>query len=185
MIEASHKSIIRFMRLLPEKVNLEQALVTALWVDRTTVRKRTGFTPQYLVYGFEGHSPLANLIRHNPDIRTYSEDELFLFRFQQLYHRQHEITSALDTQRRTREHHKEVFDNRYDTLTKLQSGDLVLVTDGDFTHPNKLGQRWAGPYKIRKILSRTYYLQSLSGIRILRRYTREMIKPFHLRKRNV
>ena len=112
MIEASHKSIIHFMRLFPEKVNLEQALVTALWVDRTTVRKRTGFTPQYLVYGFEGHSPLVNLIRHSPDIRTYSEDELFLFRFQQLYHRQHQITSALDTQRRTREHHKEVFDNR-------------------------------------------------------------------------
>lgn len=178
MIEASHKGIIRFMRLLPPNANLQHALDTALWVDRTTVRRRTGFTPQYLVYGFEGHSPLTALLRYTPKSTDYTETELFHFRFRQLYYKNQLIDSALDTQRLDRERQKTNFDARYDTTVTLHAGDLVLVTDGDSKLPGKLDQRWAGPYKIRKILSRTYYLKSLSGIHILRKYTREMLKPF-------
>lgn len=181
MIEASHKRIIRFMQLLPPRVNFQHALLTALWVDRTTVRKRTGFSPQYLVYGFEGHSPLRSFLDITPKHTSYTEDELFKFRFRQLYHRTTQIESALDTQRKARERQKANFDDRYDTTTTLQVGDLVLVTDKNQGQLGKLAYRWAGPYKVWRKLSRTYYLQSLSGIKILRCYTREMLKPYILR----
>ncbi|EDK46703.1 hypothetical protein LELG_04884 [Lodderomyces elongisporus NRRL YB-4239] len=185
MIEASHKRIIRFMQLLPPRVNFQHALLTALWVDRTTVRKRTGFSPQYLVYGFEGHSPLRSFLDITPKHTTYTEDELFKFRFRQLYHRTTQIESALDTQRNARERQKVKFDERYDTTTILQVGDLVLVTDKNQGPQGKLAQRWAGPYKVWRKLSRIYHLQSLSGIKILRCYTREMIKPYVLRSTQI
>ncbi|EDK44732.1 hypothetical protein LELG_02911 [Lodderomyces elongisporus NRRL YB-4239] len=175
MIEASHKRLIRFIKLVPENKNLSKVLNAALWVDRTTVRKRTGFTPQYLVFGFEGNNLLQSLMQTPSDIQQYTEDELFKFRVGQFYFRKQQEDSAKETQRRDRDHQKEVFDKRYDTNVPIKKGDLVLVYDAA---TNKMGLNWSGPFVVRKVLSRIYYLSNLQGIPMKRQYTREMLKPF-------
>ncbi|EDK47595.1 hypothetical protein LELG_05776 [Lodderomyces elongisporus NRRL YB-4239] len=109
------------------------------------------------------------------DIQQYTEDELFKFRVGQFYFRKQQEDSAKETQRRDRDHQKEVFDKRYDTNVPIKKGDLVLVYDAA---TNKMGLNWSGPFVVRKVLSRIYYLSNLQGIPMKRQYTREMLKPF-------
>lgn len=92
--EREHVTIISFLKKLPKELDWRQYLPTALKTDRNTVKSATGFTPQYLLYGYMGYSSLDLLCEKIPDDKIYTREELFKFRFQQLQFKESQYQSA-------------------------------------------------------------------------------------------
>ncbi|KAI5950712.1 hypothetical protein KGF54_003786, partial [Candida jiufengensis] len=182
MSERGHQSFINFFKKLPDITDWEKFLPCALWVDRTNVRSRTGFSSQYLVYGFQGYSDLNTITSLKPETKLYSEDELFKFRFKQLYFKEIQLPSAYYTQERQRTQHKLKFDTKHELTNQIRVGDLVLVWDKptpvSMLHSKKLDPRWSGPYLVNNVNNNIYKLKSLSGLPLNRQFTREMLKKY-------
>ena len=89
------------------------------WVDRTQVRSTTGLTPQYLVHGFMGHSPLSVLYSVPVPQLQLSQDELFAFRFDQLRQRLHNHLSAEHMTAYQSQQQKIIFDKKTGRIDPL------------------------------------------------------------------
>lgn len=186
MVERGHQNILNFIRSLPNPANWEEHLPTILWTDRTTPKSRTGYTPQFLMFGFEGVG--------NPDILQssfradvkYTPLQLLKGRYKQLSSKNFELGIAKSTQYRQKKKYKAGYDKRYETAKKLRVGDLVLVKSplikDDKAPADKISPRWSGPYRIVLIKEQWYKLQSLEGVPIATTYTRGMLKKYFQRK---
>lgn len=185
--ERGHVAIISFLKKLPKELDWRKYLPTALKTDRNTVKSTTGFTPQYLLYGYMGYTSLDLLCEKIPDDKLYTQEELFKFRFQQLQFRESQYQSAYISTERNRSRYKQIVDNKNESNKKIEPGDWVLVYDRPLknpfaSHAKKLEEKWAGPYKVASRGDRIYWLEELDGTLMGRPYSREMIKPFISRK---
>lgn len=186
MAERGHRSILNFIRSLPNPAKWEEHLSTILWVDRSTPKTRTGYTPQFLMFGFEGVGNPDILQSSFRDDVKYTPQQLLKGRYKQLSAKNFETRIAKSTQYRQKKKYKAGYDNRYETTKKLRVGDLVLakspLTKDDKVPIDKISPRWSGPYRIVSIDEQWYKLQSLEGIPIATTYTRGMLKKFFQRK---
>lgn len=185
--ERGRVAIIPFLKKLPKELDWRKYLPTALKTDRNTVKSTTGFTPQYLLYGYMGYTSLDLLCEKIPDDKLYTQEELFKFRFQQLQFRESQYQSAYISTERNRSRYKQIVDNKNESNKKIEPGDWVLVYDRPLknpfaSHAKKLEEKWAGPYKVASRGDRIYWLEELDGTLMGRPYSREMIKPFISRK---
>jgi hypothetical protein len=153
-------------------------LSLALWADRISVRRSTGYSAFELVYGRECLLPVELSVASWSLIdwdSVKTRMDLIFARMQQLDERTLELSQAVENLRNSRKANKTYFDQhnrlRPDGEQQLQVGDLVLLHNsykyktGKPPRVSKLDDRWLGPYPIREITENStfYYLEELDG----------------------
>jgi len=182
LVERGHAPIVNSLakychgKLNPQK--WPQYLPLALWADRVSVRRTTGYSAFTLLYGRECILPIDfsiqswNMVVWN-EIKT--REDLLLARMKQLDERRLIEARASSEQERARESNKIYFDSHKRLRTKnqqLRVGDLVLmhntIVSGTRALATKLDDRWFGPYRIREVpTDSTYYrLEELDGVHL-------------------
>lgn len=170
-------------------------LSLAMWADRITVRRSTGYSAFELVYGRECLLPIQlainswNVIDWNG---VKDREGLIMARMEQLDERRRMEIDAARNLRLSRLRNKTYFDiskRLRPPGQKLRNGDLVLV----FRFPNqkihsrarKLDERWQGPYRIRdEVEDSTFYmLEELDGTPLKQKFPGDQLKLYFARTR--
>jgi hypothetical protein len=136
------------------------------------VRRSTGVTPYYLMYGHECVLPigLAETTRMLSNWETvYTTEDLIVARMGQLERRPEEVSRAMVRLRRSRAAGVNSRNERYERRQRnrdFQVGDLVLVRDAarDNTHRTKEADRYWGPFRVvRQGANGAFALAELNG----------------------
>ena len=136
--------------------NWEDALPAVEYTLNNTVSKSTGYTPFYLQYGFHPESPMDLMVQHNEGaseaVNTWTR------RMQKDFH---EALTNLQIAVQSQVHQAD----KHRRHVEYKVGDQVLLevykhnTKGT---ARKLQRRYAGPFEIKRVISRTAYELSLS-----------------------
>jgi hypothetical protein len=167
-------------------------LPLALWADRISVRRSTGYSAFELVYGRDCLLPVELMIESWQTVdweAVESREDLILARMQQLDHRRVSETIAAANLRNSRKANKVYFDEHHRHRPhdqQLREGDLVLLFNSSLqrNRHTKLNDNWRGPYRIiEKAENSTYYrLAELDGTPLSGTTAGEHIKKFHSRE---
>jgi hypothetical protein len=175
-------------------------LSLAMWADRITVRRTTGYSAFELVYGRECLLPIQLAVNswNLVDWDVVKDDEsLILARMEQLDERKLMEAEAARNLQRSRIQNKAYFDSirRIRPPSQaLKKGDLVvaarfpkLLLGERLSREDKLDDRWEGPYRIRdEVEDSTYYLlEELSGVPLKRKFAGNQLKKYFVRKGDV
>jgi transposase InsO family protein len=179
LVERGHQAVVNAIAKYcedPEKKDWPRHLHLALWADRITVRRSTGYPAFELVYGRDCLLPIDfspaswSIVDWEGEVRTH--EDLILARMRQLDERNLTIVKAAEQLESSRRANKEWFDEHRRLRTEnqqLKIGDLVLlhqtIGSGNRALNKKLQDRWAGPYRISEIPpnSTFYKLEELDG----------------------
>lgn len=154
----------------------EEWLPYALWADRTTARRSTGYSPYYLMYGQHSVFPVdfefnTFLIAGWGSVETTAE--LLKIRASQLRNVGDDRTIARHELQETRDasvfHHNDTLLRRHQDR-HFRPGDLVLVRNSaqDNSMAVRKDPRFRGPYRIAKLSSMgAAELKELDGTIIL------------------
>jgi ribonuclease HI len=203
LVERGHQTIInaiaKYRRndtsvrsgLYPKEKGWTRYLALALWADRITVRRTTGYSAFELIYGRECLLPVQlaveswSLVEWD-DVKTH--EDLILARMRQLDERITMEDIAARNQRRFRTQNKTYFDEAARLRPpdrEVHIGDLVLIFRPQMLQKTKsrdlkLDDRWQGPYRVReKPLDSTFYLlEELDGTEMKRKYAGEHVKKY-------
>ncbi|EDO17966.1 hypothetical protein Kpol_1054p12 [Vanderwaltozyma polyspora DSM 70294] len=186
-IESQHKSFVHVLQRLPGPWFNNTS--NALLADRWTVKRSTGYTPGYLVFGYHGFSSLDSLLYSFSTFdffTTVSSYSLLYYRAQQFLFREAASSQALAHLSRHRLKMKEYYDLVHHTTDhSFAVGDIVLVEDQlrkrNIGRSRKAISIWCGPYRISKVLKHIYQLEELYGTRIHRHFPPEFLKIFQSR----
>ena len=144
----------------------------AVFADRITVSRITGFSPYYLLHGVHPLLPMDLtestflVTGFHPDMDTST---LLALRMRQLAKLPADVAAASETLRQARYKSKEDFERRYHkklTQQVYQPGDFVLVrnTAVEMSHDRKHQPRYLGPYVVAQQVSKNAYrLQEMDG----------------------
>ena len=131
----------------------------AFFADRITVRRQTGYSPYYLLYGTEPLLPF-DLAEASFMISAYKErmstKALLAARMRHLAKKPEDIEKAAQTLKKHRLKSKEVFEQRFQTRLRqdlFNVGDLVLVRNTAIEKElnRKTKPRYLGPYKVQRV----------------------------------
>ena len=167
-------------------------LPLALWADRISIRRTTGFSAFELLYGRDCLLPIElsleswSVVDWEGEITT--REDLLTARMRQLDQRNiHEARAAINL-KNSRLGDKAHFDSTKRLRTAAQQlhvGDLVLLhnTIIQHSHSCKLDDQWRRPYWIRKILedSTFYRLEELYGTLLAASFAENRLKRFFTR----
>jgi hypothetical protein len=169
-------------------------LPLALWADRVSVRRSTGYSAFELVYGRDCLLPVEFsvdswcVVDWEDEVQT--REDLLMARMRQLDERTLSEIRAAENLRDNRLGNKAYFDRTKNLRPESQQlcvGDLVLVHDtrhaNDRSRSRKLEFRWLGPYCIREVTpdSTHYYLNELNGTQLKRSFAGNRLKRFFSR----
>jgi hypothetical protein len=164
---------------------------SALWADRVTVKRTTGFSPYYLRYGQDCVLPIESIIGTWPIIKVdnassmMETSELLALRTAQLT--KHRLALELGYQRmleikmKNAEYFNAIMKKRKEPLV---IGDLVLLenTRVRFGIGRKLDPFWFGPYRIVTIVGNGLYrISELDGTLLKEEITGNRLKHYKLR----
>jgi transposase InsO family protein len=153
-------------------------LDTALMVLRTTKNSGTGFTPAYLLFGYEMRTP-AVWVSPREDYVEGEEDLELLDRIDLI---QGKLVDVREEARRVSDERKAKAKLRYDARVvrrrRFEVGEEVLLKDE--TPSSKLEDKWEGPFKIWKVnpVSGTYYLTGKNGLVVKHPVNGDRLKTF-------
>jgi len=163
----------------------------ALWADRMTISRTTGYTPSELLFGAIPPTP------GDGDLDTWlipqwadnaRREDLIAWRVEQLTRRGALEIDAQEKLRKAREKSVHDANERRATRNKeILPGDWVLVWKSqlDVQHDtaSKFAQKWNGPFVVLDVDKfNTYKLRTLDGIPIAKRIAGKRIKLFRQRK---
>lgn len=163
----------------------------ALWADRITAKRSTGYSPFYLIYGHEAILPID--IKYDnwlslPWKKNMTTEELLQARVYQIANSKEHLKNASSNLKKSRIAGKEYFDStKMLRKEKLKVGDLVLLHDTklDTLWSHKLNMKWSGPYKIVQVNQNgTYRLTELDNTPLASPQPGNRLKIFHLRNYN-
>lgn len=167
VVERGHRELVRALErwlgsrrkgLWPDYLHL------ATMADNLTVRRRTGFSPFQLMYGREMDLGLQFGIPEGT-VGQMSEEELIAARLASLVKHERNIGIAFDRLSSARQ--RAAAANNLLRRTRplpLAVGDFVKKSLETASFIPKFGERWAGPYKVKKVLGNgAYILEELSG----------------------
>jgi ribonuclease HI len=203
LIERGHQTIINAIAkyraadtsirsgLYPRETGWTRYLALALWADRITTRRATGYSAFELIYGRECLLPIQLAIESWSLIEwdnVKSHEDLIVARMRQLDERVTMEDISARNLRRFRTQNKAYFDAaarlRGEDHT-IQPNDLVLVFRPAILQKTrnrslKLDERWQGPYRVReKPLDSTFYLLAeLDGTPLKRKYAGDQVKKY-------
>ena len=191
LVERGHAPIVSALAKYDDPTRWDEYLPLALWADRISVRRSTGYSAFELVYGRDCILPIEFAVSSWSMVANWegitTREHLLRARMQQLDQRNLELTQAAENLRNSRRANKAYFDEHHDIRKEeLKIGDLVLVYKGNINirlRDNKLADRWDGPYRIRYIpRNSTYYeVEELDGVAAHWRVAGNRIKKFHSR----
>ena len=174
LIKSCEGQINRWPDLLP----------LAVFADRITIRRSTGFSPYYLLHGT--HPVLPMDLRESTFLvqgfqSNMSSEDLLALRIRQLQKKPEDIARAAEVLRQTRMNSKQHFEHKFaHRLRKeaFQPGDLVLVRNTAIERElnRKHKPRYLGPYEVvRQTHNGAYVVKELNG-----NISRESIAAFRL-----
>ena len=149
-------------------------LQAALYADRITTRRATGFSPYYLLHGVHPLLPcdLAEVTFMVPRMKEGMTDEdLIIARTRQIAKMPEDLARAKATLEKSRFQTKERFNKRFEQRirhTAFKPGELVLVRNNQLEKTvsinRKIRNRYMGPYRvIRETKGKAYVLEELNG----------------------
>jgi len=162
----------------------------ALWADRVTVKKSTGFSPYYLMFGQHCMLPIEL------DAVTWfisewksemSTNDLLAARARQMARRDEDLEIAIDKLKKARLNNKKDFDKTKRLRPEpILVDDLVILFESQFESriSRKFRNLWTGPYRVVEVRSDGSYLISqldnsasevVAGNRIKKFKSREML----------
>lgn len=162
LLKACKGKITKWPDYLPE----------ALFADRVTTSRVTGFSPYQLLHGTDPVLPFDLLeatflvTGYHPGMSTI---ELLALRIQQLCKRPADIEKAAQTLHKARFASKEHFEKQFQTKlirTEFKPGDLVLVrnTPIETSHDRKPYPRYLGPFQVvQKGKGKSYIMREMDG----------------------
>ena len=160
------------------------------FADRVTVRKATGFSPYYLLYGVDPILPL-DLFEATYLVsgfrKNLSTEELIALRIRQLAKHDDDIEQASQTLYQSRLKSKFEFERRFQKRLwrgEYQSGDLVLVRNSRVEKEldRKTKPRYLGPFEVvRRTKGGSYVLKELDGTQSRRGVAAFRLLPYHSR----
>ena len=168
-------------------------LPLALWADRITIRRSTGYSAFKLLYGRECLLPVELAIESWSVVdweEVKSREELILARMKQLDWRKISETQAAMNLKNSRRTNKDYFDQHKCLRPKTQQlrvGDLVLLINDELllsrNRQKKINDRWRGPYRIREVAedSTFYRLEELDGTPLTSSIAGNRLKRFFIR----
>ncbi|KAI0353426.1 hypothetical protein OH77DRAFT_1382617, partial [Trametes cingulata] len=162
LVKACEGQISRWPELLP----------LAVFADRISIRRSTGFSPYFLLHGV--HPILPMDLRESTFMvqgfrSNMSHTELLALRIRQLERKPRDIARAAEVLRNTRLTSKEQFEKRFAHRLQresFESGDLVLVRNSAIEREmnRKHKPRYLGPYEIvRRTRNGSYVIRELNG----------------------
>ena len=145
----------------------------AFFADRVTVRRQTGYSPYYLLYGVDPLLPF-DLAEASFMIDSYTSDmttvDLLASRIRQLQKKPADIEKAALTLQKNRLRSKTQFEAKFHARLTQQTyppGSLVLVRNSAIEKEldKKSKPRYLGPYQVVRVRTggRSYVLQELDG----------------------
>ena len=160
LVERGHDSIVNSLSKYSKKVgDWVRHLPLALWADRVSVRRSTGYSAFEMVYGRECLLPVQfsllswSMVDWEGEVRT--REDLLLARMRQLDQRVLAETQAAENLRNSRKNNKAYFDEQKrfrGEQQQLHVGDLVLLHNTKkvktYSSKSKLDDNWFGPYRI-------------------------------------
>lgn len=162
LVKACEGQISRWPSLLPH----------AVFADRVTIRRSTGFSPYYLLHGV--HPVLPMDLREATFMvqgfrSNMSHADLLALRIRQLQRKPEDVAKAAEALRKTRLESKEHFERRFAhrlQKTTFQSGELVLIRNTAIEKEmnRKHKPRYLGPYEVvRQTRNGSYIIKELNG----------------------
>jgi len=194
MIERGHrtwiKSLLKTCGRKPSKWS--RYFHAALWADRVSVKRTTGYSPYQLLYGTPHTFPFDIRERTWYTLewdKIHDEESLLAIRTKQLAQLQRDRKTASESMLRARMHAANAFAEKYKSyiVKRLyKPGQLVLVSHKRLTtegaRRNKADDLWSGPYRIHKNFIKGYYiLKELSGEVIKGTISGKHLKAFRTR----
>ena len=149
-------------------------LPAALYADRITVRRATGYSPYYLLHGVHPLLPcdLAETTFMIPQLDSpITDTELLAARIRQIAKMPEDVTRAKNILRQSRFKSKEAFEAQFGQRiqrTSFRPGELVLIRNNvlekTVSISRKVKNRYMGPYRVvRENQGRAYVLEELNG----------------------
>jgi len=166
-------------------------LGSALWADRVTVKRTTGFSPYYLLYG---QDPLLSFDMtdrswHALDWKeAKSTADLLGLRIKQLSRQDNYIGEASKKVQKERQKAVDYFFERNKARmveNAYAPGMVMLVWNNflDFQFGNKGALRWMGPYVVvQRRPTGSYVLAELDGAVMKKPVAAKRLKLYHYRK---
>ena len=193
LVERGHGPIInaiaKYSRDNPEQWPTHLSL--ALWADRISIRRSTGFSTFELLYGRDCLLPVELMVESWQTVdwkAVESREDLIHARMEELDQtRVVKILAAMNL-RNSRKANKAYFDNAKRLRPQsqlLQPGDMVLLFDNAILRSRgvKLKDKWRGPFRItEKSKKSTFYLLAeLDGTPLARNIAGNRLKKFYSR----
>ena len=192
MVERGHRVYIDSIWKVLQGNTLKwpDLLGLALWADRVTVKRTTGFSPYYLLYGQDPLHSFDMMDRswHALDWnKVKSTADLLGLRIKQLSRREEYIGEASERMRKERQKAADYFleRNKARMIENAYSpGMVVLVWNNflDFQFGNKGALRWMGPYiVVQRRPTGSYVLAELDGAVMKKPVAAKRLKLYHYR----
>jgi hypothetical protein len=194
LVERGHDSIVNSLAKYCSKkpTDWEKYLPLALWADRVSVRRSTGYSAFELVYGRDCLLPVDftleswSVVDWEGEVKT--REDLLIARMRQLDQKVLTETQAAGNLRNSQNANTVYYDQTKQLRKEpLRTGDLVLVhqTKASYSRSRarKLDDRWIGPYRIREIPddSTFYRLAELDGTQLTPTFAGNRLKRFFSR----
>ena len=171
--------------------NWWEVLDLAMWADRTTVRRSTGRTPYFLMFGQECVLPVDTSERGLMMVNwenVKDTADLLEARMVQLSRRREELEAARVRVQLSRQ--RSVYDHNAKWEARQMNrdfveGDLVLVRESsqDKSHKVKDKPKWTGPFKVRRrTAGGAYVLEELNGVEMKERISHGRVRRFYERQ---
>lgn len=192
MVERGHwplvEAILKISRDNPNLWHLN--LPSALWADRITTKRTTGYSPYELVYRAQPCLPID--IEFETWIyadwkKDMTTADLLVQRIRQLERKEEDMSLAQERMRKTRQTSREYMDKKkgHRTVKPLLLGDLVLIhktlLEKQWSH--KVKDKWMGPYEIiGQLEGGSYWLREMDGTELAKPIAAHRLRRFHIRE---
>ena len=149
-------------------------LSAAMFADRITIRRATGFSPYYLLHGVHPMLPcdLAEITFMAPQFKDpMTDEELLAARIRQIAKMPEDVARARETLYKSRFQSAQKFEEKFGRRIRrvaYNPGDLVLVrntpNENTVSINKKVLNRYMGPYcVVRETRGKAYVLKEMNG----------------------